>query len=435
MMMDADGRIGRAQAFSSSSEASEDVVIEAEISGRVPPPHIPRTGPPIFGIVLDDQLHGTMRVDDSQDEIEEFEEIQPAARSEAREARVENPPAGPDSDIVELESLLNRFRADLTSVFVKSRGNFRAEAEARILDERRRLDAQNERREAQLSDLQTTCRIRDFALDTARETIERMSDLLCKTQQRRLAVAQLGRIFTAWRQFRKDSKRMRFMQRKADLQFVRQAFRGWVRETRAGRRRALESYWEGRVEATASELIGKYEGALGEAREALEETRRQLGEEVAARQHVAAQVKQAFMRGIVALNLEALEVVRGDVPVPPPGSEPEGAMPYTSGIAQAMQNLVAAPDPLQAAAEQAPTNTVAAMPPPACAVPSWSRGFSLPTRPAPPRVRVEPSAPARSARGAPAPGPAAARPASPARACPPHVGPAFGSQSSRFGSR
>lgn len=105
-----------------------------------------------------------------------------------------------------------------------------------------------------------------------------------------------------------------------NLQYMTgRVFRCWKEWVRSEMRKNLKEIISQRVQAARDEINGLFQGKIELLEGENSKLRGQLDDEARARDLMEEDMKQAFMRGVCALNLEALTVMKRGVP---PGKNP-----------------------------------------------------------------------------------------------------------------
>ncbi len=125
---------------------------------------------------------------------------------------------------------------------------------------------------------------------------------------------QLSKYFGRWRDRylpTKDGRKVAAMATKLGRQAqLRHCFARWLRYTRAEHRITEGKMWERKNEKVRSDISLLYEEKLALLRAQLSEAQARAESEIAARMYMEENMKKAFMRGVCALNLEAMSLMR-----------------------------------------------------------------------------------------------------------------------------
>ena len=107
-------------------------------------------------------------------------------------------------------------------------------------------------------------------------------------------------------------------------------------------------------------MASQYSGLIAQLKNQITDMEAALAKEVATREQLEEHMKQAFMRGVCALNIEAMNVMKR-------GAPPGGANPFpvtyppntglTTGFNPALQARTSAPAPIQQPPAPAPASS------------------------------------------------------------------------------
>ncbi|GAX85222.1 hypothetical protein CEUSTIGMA_g12642.t1 [Chlamydomonas eustigma] len=100
----------------------------------------------------------------------------------------------------------------------------------------------------------------------------------------------------------------------------RKVLREWFRVAMQMHRVTLHNRYMSDLEAASGDMASQYEGQLETLREQLKSVHQQLSQEATARELLEENMKQAFMRGVCALNIEAMSIMKRGAP--PGGANP-----------------------------------------------------------------------------------------------------------------
>ncbi|RKO84542.1 hypothetical protein BDK51DRAFT_12054, partial [Blyttiomyces helicus] len=132
------------------------------------------------------------------------------------------------------------------------------------------------------------------------------------TRRRRKCTAVM--LFYRWRTRFSEEKRLRLASRVAVHHFrsvqARKALLGWHRAAGATWRRMVEKRMRNEAEKSLAELSREYENRLAESNAQLAETTRQLQASESRLAQQREELRMGLMRGVCALNLEAMSVFR-----------------------------------------------------------------------------------------------------------------------------
>ncbi|TPX58402.1 hypothetical protein SpCBS45565_g08017 [Spizellomyces sp. 'palustris'] len=137
--------------------------------------------------------------------------------------------------------------------------------------------------------------------------------LLYLTRKREKATAAL--LFGRWRSKHAESRRLRLAfkltQQYASKNLQRKMLLGWQRAAGTTWRRTVERKIKMEAEKAMENLAGEYEKRIAVIKEELDDVHARLDESERERSLQQEDMKKAFMRGVCALNMEAMSMFRG----------------------------------------------------------------------------------------------------------------------------
>eukprot|EP01083_Nonionella_stella_P161058 527117_1 len=119
--------------------------------------------------------------------------------------------------------------------------------------------------------------------------------------------------FYVWKEFFHQYKRLHEIEKfvirpRRRLQYQIRVFSAWRSDARKTHDQKTKERWKNRIDYTSKKLIDKYEKSLAELRGELMVCQNKLSDEEGKRVLVEQNMKRAFMRGVSALNLEAMSM-------------------------------------------------------------------------------------------------------------------------------
>lgn len=167
-------------------------------------------------------------------------------------------------------------------------------------------------------------------------------------EHRRTTMAQF-QLFYAWREQAMLSAQRRRRAARAEewyqqVHLKRNVLRGWFRAAMREHRVTLNNRYIQEVENAKRLIHEHYRGQIGDLERLLAEAHQQLEQEAEARNRLEENMKRAFMRGVCALNIEAMQLMKRGAP--PGGANPFGIpMPPSSEPAQQPAEAAAGAQP------------------------------------------------------------------------------------------
>jgi len=279
-----------------------------------------------------------------------------------------------DELILNLESITTRLRHDVLGTIAAMRKNALNDSQQQLEEERAKALEMQQRLGSQITSLQALASSKSKALERQDVLLDRLLDMFLRTRQRNTARESKVRVFEGWVQYTRRIRHVRarvgYLQKLHRATTQRNVLMSWRVVA------AKEAY-----EKKASEAMGiyqkKFETSMLKARAditelqtSLAEANQRLAREEEERAILEERLRSAFLRGVVALNNEALGVLKGGISSAAPTPQPMAV--------QAAAPVVAAP-------------TVVIPPPPKVAAPQTA------ATPAPgmimPRVVINPNHP------------------------------------------
>eukprot|EP00798_Chlamydomonas_sp_ICE-L_P011638 gene11638-34347_t len=160
--------------------------------------------------------------------------------------------------------------------------------------------------------------------------LSRMSCAYDYSKHRFRTLSLLRQSFTSWRRHAMIGARSkRRMQRAEDWyskeHLQRHVLRAWFRVAMQQHRLTLNTRYQQDVDEAAKGIDTQYRDQIMELKLQLQSAQERLTRETAAREKLEEDMKQAFMRGVCALNIEAMSIMKR-------GAPPGGANPIPAGV-------------------------------------------------------------------------------------------------------
>ncbi|KAJ3318228.1 Centrosomal protein poc5 [Blyttiomyces sp. JEL0837] len=164
----------------------------------------------------------------------------------------------------------------------------------------------------QLRDSQDLLSLYGRRMECKNELLERMASLVA----RRDHTARCAIFMSRWRTKLAEHRQLKLAQRianaKARQSMLRKALLGWQRTAGATWRRAMEKRVRVEAERAMEQLANEYQRQLLDIQNRLTVTEEKLATSEAERNRAQENMKKALMRGVCALNMEAMSVFRED---------------------------------------------------------------------------------------------------------------------------
>ncbi|XP_069483557.1 centrosomal protein POC5 isoform X2 [Ambystoma mexicanum] len=143
------------------------------------------------------------------------------------------------------------------------------------------------------------------------EVIANLSNAVEKQKER----ISLMRSFTQWRLEHADSRQEAYARNLADKHYamtlVKKAWRAWHSVIQENWKDRVEQSCRTRAEEVCVQLSNDYEAKIAQYNDALEEAKAEIQQLLGDREQFEGSMKKAFMRGVCALNMEAMTMFHG----------------------------------------------------------------------------------------------------------------------------
>ncbi|XP_064152859.1 centrosomal protein POC5 isoform X3 [Anguilla rostrata] len=167
--------------------------------------------------------------------------------------------------------------------------------------------------------------------ETSNQRKDQVISTLMQRVERERERVEMMRTFTRWRlqqsNARDEAHGWRLAEQHHRLQLKRKVWAGWHSLIQSRWRERVERACQARAEEVCVRLSADYDAKLAEAREALERARVEIRRLQQERERYEESMRKAFMRGVCALNIEAMSMFhvpddRQERDVPTPREEP-----------------------------------------------------------------------------------------------------------------
>ncbi|MEW5303090.1 MAG: hypothetical protein WDW36_005817 [Sanguina aurantia] len=173
------------------------------------------------------------------------------------------------------------------------------------------------------------------------------------SKDRRRGHALLLQVFYSWKQQAmlgksRGARLVRAQSWYTEVKLQRNVLRSWFREAMHMRTLKLNAQFKVEVDTAKDNIGAMFQAQLDGLRSQLAEARQRLLREAEAREKLEENMKQAFMRGVCALNIEAMSIMKRGMP-------PGGANPFPTGRPSPQtgeEGRQPGPEALQASPEQ-----------------------------------------------------------------------------------
>eukprot|EP01028_Stygiella_incarcerata_P012138 TRINITY_DN729_c0_g1_i1.p1 TRINITY_DN729_c0_g1~~TRINITY_DN729_c0_g1_i1.p1 ORF type:complete len:402 (-),score=124.44 TRINITY_DN729_c0_g1_i1:834-2039(-) len=146
-------------------------------------------------------------------------------------------------------------------------------------------------------------------------SLERMSDLLAaRTERMRLMFGVGQKVFMQWKSFGEQKHEQRIRDRMLDKHYQSHLQRGiltkWRAWTDAQRRKRNEEVIQNRIETTVSRMMTDYQTQVSSMKRTIQQQQQVIESYERQKEILESNLKKAFMRGVCALNMEAMQVLK-----------------------------------------------------------------------------------------------------------------------------
>jgi hypothetical protein len=215
-------------------------------------------------------------------------------------------------DVVELET--ERLKLRVAQSLSALQDDAYQRLQAQLATEQREYRAAIEEKDGRLRALELKTKGQRQRLE---EAVLKMLNLAGKSGERYniLESARLARtVFRQWVRHLTLARRERRFERLPEVHFGRTLFRkvlgGWRSAARAERVARVDAYWRGQVEAARTNAAAEEREQVEALQLQLAQAREQIRISAEQRDALEDELKRAFMRGVCALNMEAVSILR-----------------------------------------------------------------------------------------------------------------------------
>jgi len=228
-----------------------------------------------------------------------------------------------DMDVDVLTTVLERnfqcLKRDTLEFFVDARGRFKSRALNELNQERRQTDRLLETKSEEISMLEDDLRRERSNNERHLINLNRMAEAIGSANQRKRNFRLLTIIFHSWRLFAKGERCFKRKMARAENHYLvellqRRPLVQWVEYLRNQQRTCSKERFQRKVDIARESIEAQFEAKYKALEEENKKLREQIEVENAAREKLEEDMQQAFMRGVCALNMEALTVMKRGMP-------------------------------------------------------------------------------------------------------------------------
>ncbi|PIK35131.1 putative centrosomal protein [Apostichopus japonicus] len=245
-----------------------------------------------------------------------------------------------DPDIARMASQLDNWCMDLKRNVL---AEFSQSKIALIERHRKEINAIKDRHNKELDQLYNEIGNLKELIHTYEQSVERKDQVitnLTRAVQKQKERFEMLKHFESWKLRHSEDKREAFTSRLAkkhhERRLMNKVWAGWHSIIEAKWRQRVEKACQAKAQEVCMKLTNDYEARVSSLNEALEASRSEVAKLHAERDHYEETMKKAFMRGVCALNMEAMTMFHDgeDNPEqdrrPPPSPRGDTNVPHSS---------------------------------------------------------------------------------------------------------
>ncbi|XP_077993246.1 centrosomal protein POC5-like [Glandiceps talaboti] len=248
----------------------------------------------------------------NDERIPDSPETPESSAEESTVTTIESPTL--DGDIARMEGQLDNWCLDLKRSVL---AEFTQTKISLVERHRQQLHKEKERHAKEVHQLHNEIENLKELLHTYEQSIEKkdqvISNLTHALQKQRERFEMLKK-FNAWKLRHCDDRREAFAsclaRKHHQHKIMSKVWTGWHSIIEAKWRQRVEKACQGKAQEVCMTLTNDYETKIASLNEALESSRNEVQKLHAEREHYEETMKKAFMRGVCALNLEAMSMFR-----------------------------------------------------------------------------------------------------------------------------
>ncbi|MEQ2251017.1 hypothetical protein ILYODFUR_006717, partial [Ilyodon furcidens] len=217
-----------------------------------------------------------------------------------------------EENISKMENILdtwsNNLKSNVLTELRKWKCAFMEQHRLEMMKERERHAAQTAGLKLELDSLKELLHTYETSNQRKDEVIKNLSQVLDRQKEK----LEKMRAFTHWRlqhaEAKEEAHAVRVARQHHNLQLKKKVWLGWHSLVQKHWKVNVERACRSRAEEVCSRLSSEYEAKLAEHCEAIEKAQAEIRRLHMEREHYEESMKKAFMRGVCALNMEALSM-------------------------------------------------------------------------------------------------------------------------------
>jgi len=240
-----------------------------------------------------------------------------------------------------LDDDCNKIKRDVMEFFVRARSQMLEHETAAVERERREWMRAAAAKQEEIDILNDKLAAKDAEAQRLSTSFQRAVDFRARTLERSHSVEVLVKAMAAWSiqhaKGKETRRKLRLWEahRRNSYQ-VGTAFKSWRSHVHRNIHNSLRAKYEAGMEQQKVEMIEERTGLVDALRRECEELQEKLEREISGRKALEEQMKKAFMRGVCALNLEAMSLMKS-------GHAPEGSNPFYGPLEERAEEENVAP--------------------------------------------------------------------------------------------
>eukprot|EP00062_Callorhinchus_milii_P019551 gi/632974225/ref/XP_007903556.1/ PREDICTED: centrosomal protein POC5 isoform X2 [Callorhinchus milii] len=278
------------------SEATENLLEGEEHPQRAPIPSFLEAGSPVESPVLSQSVPSHVSIPN---------------KLEMSKTVINRLPVAED-DMNRVEAVLDRFSVNLKSNILTELHNWRLTIierhEKELKDEKEKHEVQIAQMDSQLKSMKDLACTNETSVERKEEVISNLIQGINSLKEK----MELMRRFTHWRLQLSETKVECYGNALADKHYkmclMRKVCTAWKFETLAQWKERAEKACQARAEEVCVQLSTDYEAKFKKLNEELEKSKAEIDRLLGDKDKYADSMKKAFMRGVCALNLEAMNM-------------------------------------------------------------------------------------------------------------------------------
>lgn len=221
----------------------------------------------------------------------------------------------PDEKMKRVEDILDIWSGNLKTNVITELNKWRLTI---IEQHRQEIRRQSEKHANQVTQLSNEIDSLKNLLQNYETSVKRKDEVISnltkaiEKQKERLSVMKS---FTQWRLEHAESRQEAYARNLADKHYavalMKKAWRAWHSIIQASWKDRVEKACRTRAEEVCVHLSNDYEAKIAQCNESIEEARAEIQRLHGDREHFEGSMKKAFMRGVCALNMEAMTMFQG----------------------------------------------------------------------------------------------------------------------------